>query len=130
MSDEKITDLQLPLTVVQRIIKDALPPNAIAKQEAKLAIARSASVFILFLTSAATDITSSANQKTISANHVLAALKEIEFESFVPELEKSLENYRNIMKNKKEKKLNDSSVSKTTEKADDEDDVELIDDDD
>ena len=51
MSDDKITDLQLPLSVVQRLIKEALPPNAIAKQEAKLAIARAASVFILFLTS-------------------------------------------------------------------------------
>lgn len=51
MASDKITDLQLPLSVVQRLIKEALPPNAIAKQEAKLAIARAASVFILFLTS-------------------------------------------------------------------------------
>lgn len=51
MSDEKIQDLQLPLSVVARIIKEALPPGAVAKQEAKLAIARSASVFVLFLTS-------------------------------------------------------------------------------
>jgi len=68
----------------------------------------------------------------MSANHVLAALKDIEFESFIPELEKSLENYRNVMKSKKEKKLIDSSANKTTEKADDEnieDDVELIEDD-
>ena len=68
----------------------------------------------------------------MSANHVLTALKDIEFESFVPELEKALENYRNVMKSKKEKKLNDSSANKAAEKADDEnleDDVELIDDD-
>ena len=83
------------------------------------------SVFI----SAATDITSAANQKTMSANHVLAALKDIEFESFIPELEKSLENYRNVMKSKKEKKLIDSSANKTADKVDDEDDVELIEDD-
>lgn len=69
----------------------------------------------------------------MSANHVLAALKDIEFESFVPELEKALETYRSAMKSKKEKKLNDSTANKATEKADDEniddDDVELIEDD-
>ena len=65
----------------------------------------------------------------MSANHVLAALKDIEFESFVPELEKSLANYRNTIKNKKEKKLNDSTANKAPEKADDDDDVELIEDD-
>lgn len=48
---EKINDLTLPLAIIQRLIKDALPPNAIAKNEAKLGISRAASVFILFLTS-------------------------------------------------------------------------------
>ena len=48
---EKITDLALPLAVIQRLIKEALPPNAIAKNEAKLGVAKAASVFILFLTS-------------------------------------------------------------------------------
>lgn len=48
---EKIQDLTLPLAVIQRLIKEALPPNAIAKNEAKLGISRAASVFVLFLTS-------------------------------------------------------------------------------
>ena len=51
MSDEKISDLQLPLSVINRLIKEALPNGSIAKNEAKLAIARAASVFVLFLTS-------------------------------------------------------------------------------
>jgi DNA polymerase epsilon subunit 3 len=104
MSDEKITDLQLPIAVVGRLIKESLPANAITKQEAKLAIARAASTFILFLTSATIEVTLAANQKTMNANHVLKALKDIEFDSFIPELEKSLENYRKIMKTKKDRK--------------------------
>lgn len=48
---DKIEDLNLPMAVISRLIKDALPPGAMAKQEAKLAIARAASVFVLFLTS-------------------------------------------------------------------------------
>lgn len=51
MADQKISELTLPLAVIQRLIKDALPPNAIAKNEAKLGIAKVASVFVLFLTS-------------------------------------------------------------------------------
>jgi hypothetical protein len=50
-ADDKITDLQLPVAAVARLMKEALPNGAIAKQEAKLAITRAASVFVLFLTS-------------------------------------------------------------------------------
>ncbi|CRL02912.1 CLUMA_CG015881, isoform A [Clunio marinus] len=119
---EKIQELTLPLSVIQRLIKDALPPNAIAKNEAKLGISRSASVFILFLTSAATEITSSKNQKTMTADHVLQALKEIEFDHFIPELEVQLANYRRIMKDKKDRKsLNDAggNTEKATEEVED-----------
>jgi histone H3/H4 len=51
MADQKISELTLPLAVIQRLIKEALPPNAIAKNEAKLGISKAASVFVLFLTS-------------------------------------------------------------------------------
>lgn len=56
MADEKIADLQLPVAVINRIIKEALPNGAIAKNDAKLAIARAASVFVLFLTSGKLEI--------------------------------------------------------------------------
>lgn len=48
---DKIQDLQLPLAVIQRLIKEALPANAVCKSEAKVGISKAASVFILFLTS-------------------------------------------------------------------------------
>ena len=48
---DKIQELTLPLAVIQRLIKEALPPNAIAKGEAKQGISKAASVFVLFLTS-------------------------------------------------------------------------------
>lgn len=51
MADQKISELSLPLSVIQRLIKEALPSNAIAKNEAKHGVAKAASVFILFLTS-------------------------------------------------------------------------------
>jgi hypothetical protein len=65
------------------------------------------------------------------AGHVFSALKDIEFENFIPELEKSLENYRKVMKNKKDRKSMTDSSANNTEKPteDDDDDVELIEDD-
>lgn len=61
----------------------------------------------------------------MTADHVLSALKEIEFEHLVPELEAQLANYRKIMKDKKDRKsLGDAG--KATEE--DGDDVEVIDD--
>ncbi|KAG5679054.1 hypothetical protein PVAND_008651 [Polypedilum vanderplanki] len=129
-ADEKISDLQLPIASVARLIKEALPNGAIAKQEAKLAIARAASVFVLFLTSATIDVTTSSNQKTLMAQHVFNALKEIEFEMFLPELQKSLETYRQAMKNKKDRKsINDASENNTENQIEDEEDVIQIDDD-
>lgn len=141
-------DLQLPLSVIQRIIKESLPPNAIAKQEAKHGISKASSVFILFLTSgkiflfkfkilflicyciipAATEITSSKNQKTMSADHVLAALKDIEFHHLIPELESQLSNYRKIMKEKKDRKSVNGVASNEKATEEDLDDVEIIDD--
>lgn len=45
---EKIEDLNLPVSVVGRIIKDALPENAVCSKESKNALTRAASVFILW----------------------------------------------------------------------------------
>lgn len=69
----------------------------------------------------------------MTANHVIAALKDIEFENFIPDLEKSLENYRKIMKNKKDRKSINESNTINTEKAleddeEEEEDAELVED--
>lgn len=62
----------------------------------------------------------------MTADHVLAAMKDIEFDSLIPDLQASLENYRQIMKNKKDRK----SIG-IAEKAAEEDevveDVEMLD---
>lgn len=74
---------------------------------------------------ATTDITSSKNQKTMTAEHVLTALKDIEFEHLLPELQTSLNNYRQIMKNKKERKSLGNTEKATAE--DEVEDAEMVD---
>ena len=60
----------------------------------------------------------------MTANHVLAALKDIEFEHLIPDLEASLENYRQVMKNKKDRKSTGNAEKATEEEVED---VEMVD---
>lgn len=52
----------------------------------------------------------------MTATHVFKALKEIEFESFVPELEIQLENYRKRKKDRKS--VNDAANAENNEEED------------
>lgn len=65
----------------------------------------------------------------------MAALKTIEFDHMLPELEASLQNYRKIMKHKKDRKSLAGNAEKSNEggadgdmEVDADDDVEVIDD--
>ena len=63
----------------------------------------------------------------MSAEHVFAALKEIEFDHLIPELEVALAKFRKTMKEKKDRKsLNDGGTEKATEEDADDDEVECI----
>lgn len=78
---------------------------------------------------AATAITASKNQKTMTADHVLNALKDIEFDHLLPELESQLANYRKIMKEKKDRKsVNGAGNSEKATEEDMDDEIEGIDD--
>lgn len=61
----------------------------------------------------------------MTANHVLAALKDIEFNNFIPEIEQQLANFRTIMKDKKNRK----SINESMDKNQTTEDVEIGDDD-
>lgn len=88
---EKPEDLNLPNAVVTRIIKETLPEGVSLSKEARSAIAKAASVFVLYSTSTALTVTQKNKKKTLTAQDVLLAMKEIEFEKFIRPLEESLE---------------------------------------
>ncbi|XP_017484549.1 PREDICTED: DNA polymerase epsilon subunit 3 [Rhagoletis zephyria] len=108
---ERIEDLNLPNAVVGRLIKDALPEGANVSKEARAAIARAASVFVIFLTSTSTTLARKQNHKTITAANILDALKQLEFESFVDPLTSDLESYRKAAKEKKDKAKTSSAAA-------------------
>lgn len=101
---ERIQDLNLPNAVVTRIIKDALPEGISIAKEARSAIGRAASIFVIYLTSQTAVHAKKQNHKSLSSDNVLDALEEIEFESFVEPLRKSIEDFRKMNKEKKENK--------------------------
>ena len=88
---ERPEDLNLPNAVIGRILKENLPKGVAVSKEARSAIARAASVFVLYATSTALSVTQKNKKKTLMASDVLTALKEMEFEDFVEPLEESLD---------------------------------------
>ncbi|XP_022206781.2 LOW QUALITY PROTEIN: DNA polymerase epsilon subunit 3 [Nilaparvata lugens] len=91
---EKLEDLNLPNTIVTRLIKDALPDNVNVSKEARMAVAKAASVFVLYLTNSSNVVAMAANRKTINANDVLQGLKETDFVDFIPPLQEALEGFK------------------------------------
>ncbi|XP_031632443.1 DNA polymerase epsilon subunit 3-like [Contarinia nasturtii] len=108
---DKIQDLNLPATVVTRLIKDALPDGINVGKEARSAIARAASIFIIYLTSSTAAAARKQKHKSLSSDNVFAALEEIEFENFIDPLREALDSFRKTIKEKKSSKTNDSKTN-------------------
>ncbi|XP_039200886.1 DNA polymerase epsilon subunit 3 [Crotalus tigris] len=98
---ERPEDLNLPNAVVTRIIKEALPDGVNVSKEARSAISRAASVFVLYATSCANNFARKGKRKTLNAGDVISAMEEMEFQRFVGPLRESLEVYRNEQKGKR-----------------------------
>ncbi|XP_005075173.1 DNA polymerase epsilon subunit 3 [Mesocricetus auratus] len=99
---ERPEDLNLPNAVITRIIKEALPDGVSISKEARSAISRAASVFVLYATSCANNFAMKGKRKTLNASDVLSAMEEMEFQRFVTPLKEALEAYRREQKGKKE----------------------------
>lgn len=112
---ERPEDLNLPNAVITRIIKDMLPEGISVAKEARSAIARAASVFVLFTTSSANALAQKNKKKTVSAQDVFSALKEMEFDKFIEPLQESLEVHKKSQQNKKEQKEAKAKAKKAEE---------------
>ncbi|XP_026764951.1 DNA polymerase epsilon subunit 3 [Galleria mellonella] len=116
---EKLEDLNLPLTVVTRIVKEALPEGATISKEARTGLAKAASVFVLYVTSAATNIVKNKKRKALTGQDVLDAMKDIEFDRFVEPLGEAFEQYKLVI----------SARKSGAGKKKDEEEIETIEDD-
>ncbi|ESP00265.1 hypothetical protein LOTGIDRAFT_238643 [Lottia gigantea] len=99
---ERPEDLNLPNAVVTRIIKEAIPEGINVSKEARLAISKAASVFVLYATSCSNNFALKGKRKTINATDVISAMEDMEFEQFVDPLKECLDVFRNEQKGKRE----------------------------
>ncbi|XP_018414857.1 PREDICTED: DNA polymerase epsilon subunit 3 [Nanorana parkeri] len=134
---ERPEDLNLPNAVVTRIIKDALPEGVNVSKEARSAISRAASVFVLYATSCANNFAMKQKRKTLNVSDVISAMEEMEFQRFLGPLKEALEAYRKEQKEKKEssdlkKKDKDKKVDGEEDKSredENEDEEEIMEED-
>lgn len=97
-------EFEPPLACVRRILKNTLPTSTNVGKDASAAFARSAGIFIIYLTACANDFARENRRQTITANDVLAAVKELDFDEFTPKMQEFLEAYRATEKRKKDAK--------------------------
>jgi len=113
---EKPEDLNLPNSVIARIIKEALPDGVNISKESKAAISKAASVFVLYCTSCANNFAMQQKRKTLKDVDVFSALEDMDFEIFVPQLKDMLESFKKEQKDKrvaveKRRKAKEANIS-------------------
>lgn len=118
---EKLEDLNLPGATVARIIKESLPDNVIIGKDARAALSRAASVFVLFLTSQASQEAQREKRKTLLGQDVIKALEELEFEDFIDPLQRVLKDFKESKgkKQPKSKKPNENGHEEVEEEQED-----------
>jgi len=73
-------------------------------KDASSTFARACGIFVIYLTTCANDYAREQKRQTITANDVLAAMKELDFDEFTPQLETFLKQYRADEQSKKDAK--------------------------
>ena len=105
-------DLTLPRSAVNKMVKELLPHIRVANNSREL-ILNCCTEFILLLSSQSNEICEKRQKKTILPEHVIEALQELGFGSYVPEVEDVLSNFKTQLshRNKGNKKLDKMGVS-------------------
>jgi len=70
---------------------------------------------VIYLTACANDFARENKRQTITANDILAAVKEVDFDEFTPKLVTFIERHRKSEKAKRERKKSMDEMSKTNE---------------
>lgn len=77
MTMDKERDFDIPHASVVRILKSNLPPGVQLSKESRMAFAKSAGIFVMYLTAVANDFCRENKRQTLSASDVFDALREI-----------------------------------------------------
>ncbi|KAI9921085.1 hypothetical protein PsorP6_000384 [Peronosclerospora sorghi] len=88
-------------SLTARAVKKALPDRAILTKEARHTINSAASVFTLYLTSIAQDISVARKRSTITLDDVLQALRDADFDHFIDPIESCVQETKAAASRKK-----------------------------
>uniref|UniRef100_A0A7R9ZCW9 Transcription factor CBF/NF-Y/archaeal histone domain-containing protein n=1 Tax=Pseudictyota dubia TaxID=2749911 RepID=A0A7R9ZCW9_9STRA len=102
-SSSTTTEFEPPLACVRRLLKNSLPSCNVGK-DASSAFARACGIFVIYLTACANDFARESKRQTITANDIMAAVTELEFDEFTPQLKAFLEQHRAEERKKKREK--------------------------
>ncbi|WKY04129.1 hypothetical protein Q1695_005252 [Nippostrongylus brasiliensis] len=124
MYDPKVEDLRLPMAMLSRIMKSALPNGAAVSKDARTHVMRACSVFILYILSQAEEHASSKKRKTVNVDDIMHALGVCGFESLCESLHAAFESYKasrptKVAKAKGPRKGRNPSVSDTVTSSND-----------
>ena len=86
--------MSLPVASIMRIVKSKLPDGMQLNTETKKAFGKTCSLFVLYLTTIAADVAKENGRTTVSAPDVLSALRDLEFDDFLPTVEAALAAFR------------------------------------
>ncbi|KAF9983123.1 negative cofactor 2 transcription regulator complex subunit ncb2 [Modicella reniformis] len=87
-------ELSLPKATVQKLINEMMPDDIACAKDTRDLLIECCVEFIHLLASEANDICEKEMKKTIAAEHVIAALKALGFEEYLPEVEVVLQDHK------------------------------------
>jgi len=97
-------EFEPPLACIKRLLKNSLPSSTNVGKDASSAFARACGIFAIYVTTCANDFARENRRTTVTANDILASIKELDFDEFTPELTAFLKKHRSDEQSKKDAK--------------------------
>lgn len=108
--------MDLPKTTIVNLIKESLPPGMKASPEYQQQITRYAGVFVRMLATQSNNISETHGKKTITAEFLIEALRELNFdESYIEESRTAMNAYKEYSAEHPSKKSRELQKGKTHE---------------
>ncbi|KAJ3159999.1 negative cofactor 2 transcription regulator complex subunit ncb2 [Geranomyces michiganensis] len=93
-------DLSLPKATVTKLINEMLPEDINCAKEARDLIAECCVEFIHLISTQANEACEKEAKKTIAGEHVITALQELGFESYIPEVQEAYDEHSKVTKDR------------------------------
>lgn len=106
MADNGIEDLSLPKATVQKIINEILHNDMSFSKEARDALIECCVMFVMILSQVSNETAESETKKTITSDHVIDALNQLDFPEYIEPIKKVL------IEHKEGQKLRERKTSK------------------